>query len=167
MSSHTTTTGHRRDLAARPGVRAGVFSNGIAYDVIGTGSRTVVFLPGGPGIVPMAWNRVGRTLLEPLAASGYTVWRLARRSGMPAGHSLEDMADDVTFGDYTMTLTTEQAADQLSTLATLHARYHESLDNVTPADAYFGRAADILRRRASVKRQTLEHRRLQHRKIAA
>jgi putative transposase len=48
-----------------------------------------------------------------------------------------------------------------------HARYHESLENVTPADAYFGRAADILRRRASVKRQTLEHRRLQHRKIAA
>ena len=48
-----------------------------------------------------------------------------------------------------------------------HERYHESLDNVTPADAYFGRAADILRRRASVKRQTLEHRRLQHRKIAA
>jgi putative transposase len=48
-----------------------------------------------------------------------------------------------------------------------HARYHESLDNVTPADAYFGRAADILRRRASVKRQTLQHRRLQHRKIAA
>ena len=48
-----------------------------------------------------------------------------------------------------------------------HARYHESLENVTPADAYFGRAADILRRRASVKRQTLEHRRLQHREIAA
>ncbi|WP_156449658.1 integrase core domain-containing protein, partial [Caulobacter sp. CCH9-E1] len=48
-----------------------------------------------------------------------------------------------------------------------HARYHESLENVTPADVYFGRAADILRRRASVKRQTLEHRRLQHRKIAA
>ena len=48
-----------------------------------------------------------------------------------------------------------------------HTRYHESLENVTPADAYFGRAADILRRRAGVKRQTLEHRRLQHRKIAA
>ncbi len=48
-----------------------------------------------------------------------------------------------------------------------HARYHESLDNVTPADAYFGRAADILRQRASIKRQTIEHRRLQHRKIAA
>ena len=48
-----------------------------------------------------------------------------------------------------------------------HARYHESLENVTPADAYFGRAADILRQRASIKRQTIEHRRLQHRKIAA
>ena len=48
-----------------------------------------------------------------------------------------------------------------------HARYHESLGNVTPADAYFGRAADILRQRASIKRQTIEHRRLQHRKIAA
>jgi len=48
-----------------------------------------------------------------------------------------------------------------------HARYHESLGNVTPADAYFGRAADILRERAHIKRQTIQHRRLQHRKIAA
>ena len=48
-----------------------------------------------------------------------------------------------------------------------HARYHESLGNVTPADAYFGRATDILRQRAHIKRQTIEHRRLQHRKIAA
>jgi putative transposase len=48
-----------------------------------------------------------------------------------------------------------------------HARYHESLDNVTPADAYFGRAADILRERARIKRQTIKQRRLQHRKIAA
>ena len=48
-----------------------------------------------------------------------------------------------------------------------HARYHESLGKVTTADAYFGRAADILRQRATIKRQTIEHRRLQHRKIAA
>ena len=48
-----------------------------------------------------------------------------------------------------------------------HRRYHESLDNVTPADAYFGRAEAILKQRERIKRQTIQHRRLQHRKIAA
>ena len=48
-----------------------------------------------------------------------------------------------------------------------HQRYHESLDNVTPADAYFGRATQILAERERIKRQTIEHRRLQHRKLAA
>jgi len=48
-----------------------------------------------------------------------------------------------------------------------HRRYHESLDNVTPADAYFGRAAAIIKQRERIKRQTIQHRRLQHRKIAA
>ena len=48
-----------------------------------------------------------------------------------------------------------------------HRRYHESLDNVTPADAYFGRAEAIIKQRERIKRQTIQHRRLQHRKIAA
>jgi transposase InsO family protein len=48
-----------------------------------------------------------------------------------------------------------------------HRRYHESLDNVTPADTYFGRAAAILKQRERIKRQTIEHRRLQNQKIAA
>ena len=56
-----------------------------------------------------------------------------------------------------------------------HQRYHESLSNVTPADAYFGRAATIIKQRERIKRQTIEHRRpstslrraLQHRKLAA
>ena len=48
-----------------------------------------------------------------------------------------------------------------------HRRYHESLDNVTPADAYFGRAAAIIKQRERIKRQTIQHRRLQHRKLAA
>ncbi|WP_242496161.1 integrase core domain-containing protein, partial [Sphingobium cupriresistens] len=48
-----------------------------------------------------------------------------------------------------------------------HQRYHESLSNVTPADAYFGRAPAIIKLRERIKRQTIEHRRLQHRKFAA
>jgi transposase InsO family protein len=46
-------------------------------------------------------------------------------------------------------------------------RYHESLNNVTPSDAYFGRASAIIKQRERIKRQTIEHRRLQHRKLAA
>ena len=48
-----------------------------------------------------------------------------------------------------------------------HQRYHECLSNVTPADAYFGRAAAIIKQRERIKKQTIEQRRLQHRKLAA
>lgn len=48
-----------------------------------------------------------------------------------------------------------------------HRRYHESLDNLTLADVYFGRGPAILAQRARIKRQTIEHRRLRHRKLAA
>ena len=48
-----------------------------------------------------------------------------------------------------------------------HRRYHESRDKMTPADAYFGRAEAIIKQRERIKRKTIEHRRLQHRKRAA
>ena len=48
-----------------------------------------------------------------------------------------------------------------------HHRYHESLGNLTPADVYFGRGQTILLERERIKRQTIEQRRLQHRKAAA
>ena len=48
-----------------------------------------------------------------------------------------------------------------------HRRYHESLDNVTPADTYLGKAPAIIKQRERIKRQTIEHRRLQHRRLAA
>ena len=48
-----------------------------------------------------------------------------------------------------------------------HQRYHESLNNVTPADVYFGRDKAILKQRERIKRKTLETRRLHHSKHAA
>ena len=48
-----------------------------------------------------------------------------------------------------------------------HARYHESLDNLTPADVYFGRAEAVLLERKRIKRQTIANRRLQHQLHAA
>ncbi|MEL7049055.1 MAG: IS3 family transposase [Pseudomonadota bacterium] len=48
-----------------------------------------------------------------------------------------------------------------------HQRFHESLNNVTPADVYFGRDKGILQQRERIKRKTLEARRLHHRKQAA
>jgi hypothetical protein len=38
---------------------------------------------------------------------------------------------------------------------------------VSTAGACFGRAASILKQREKIKRQTIEHRRLQHREFAA
>jgi RNA-directed DNA polymerase len=35
-----------------------------------------------------------------------------------------------------------------------HQRYHESLDNLTPADVYFGRAKEVLSKRDQVKQQS-------------
>ena len=48
-----------------------------------------------------------------------------------------------------------------------HRRYHASLQNLTPADVYFGRGERILKQRERTKRKTIENRRLLHRKSAA
>ncbi len=48
-----------------------------------------------------------------------------------------------------------------------HARYHESLDNLTPADVSHGRANAILAERDRIKQRTIENRRLQHQLLAA
>ena len=37
-----------------------------------------------------------------------------------------------------------------------HRRYHESLDNLTPADVYCGRGPRILERREAIKQRTIE-----------
>ena len=46
-------------------------------------------------------------------------------------------------------------------------RYHESLNNLTPADVYFGRGPTILSWRENVKLKTIEGRRQLHHSVAA
>jgi putative transposase len=48
-----------------------------------------------------------------------------------------------------------------------HHRYHESLNNLTPADVCFGRGQTTLLQRERIKRNTIQHRRLQHQIAAA
>ena len=48
-----------------------------------------------------------------------------------------------------------------------HQRYHESINNLTPADVYFGRDKSILEKRRLIKNKTIKQRRLQHRKLVA
>ncbi len=40
-------------------------------------------------------------------------------------------------------------------------------EKLAPADAYFGRADTIIKQRERINKQTIERRRLQHRKLAA
>ena len=48
-----------------------------------------------------------------------------------------------------------------------HRRAHESLQNLTPADVYFGRGPTILRDRERIKHRTIQRRRLLHQQQAA
>ena len=41
-------------------------------------------------------------------------------------------------------------------------RYHESLENLTPADIYFGKEEEVLTRREEIKRKTMRQRRRQN-----
>ena len=80
-----------------PVLETGTFGNGIEHATWGKGPRTLVFLPGGPGsAVPhgITARAMGRSF-APYAAEGFRVRRLTRRRGMPPGHTVAAMADDV------------------------------------------------------------------------
>jgi len=75
----------------------GIFPNGMAYLRWGTGPRSLLWIPGGPGsFVPTSWLplRMGQSWMRPFVEQGYTVWWVTRKQDMPAGHSFADMADD-------------------------------------------------------------------------
>jgi putative transposase len=40
-----------------------------------------------------------------------------------------------------------------------HQRYHEAIDNLTPADKYYGRDRVILKKREKIRRETMKRRR--------
>ena len=48
-----------------------------------------------------------------------------------------------------------------------HRRHHDSLQNLTPANVYFGRGQTILKQRERIKHKTIETRRLLYRKSTA
>ena len=43
-----------------------------------------------------------------------------------------------------------------------HQRCHESLDNLTPADVFYGRGEEVLNRRQQIKQQIMDQRRQQN-----
>jgi pimeloyl-ACP methyl ester carboxylesterase len=73
----------------------GIFANGMAYARWGTGPKTLLFIPGGPGNPsPSGLSMRMLPLFRSLIEDGYTAWYVARKRGMPKGHTIADMADD-------------------------------------------------------------------------
>jgi len=86
-----------RERAPRNGVfRNGVFRNGMEYVTWGRGTKSLLFVQGGPGsVVPQGLLRgLFRREFDPYLAAGYAVWIVTRRRNMPASHTSADMADD-------------------------------------------------------------------------
>jgi putative transposase len=48
----------------------------------------------------------------------------------------------------------------------INERYHESLDNMTPADVFFGRVQEVKNKHEETKQKTLEQRRRMNRQMA-
>jgi pimeloyl-ACP methyl ester carboxylesterase len=83
--------------SAIPKPVTGIFPNGMAYLRWGTGPKTLLWIPGGPGNTVPSGMFLSRVLLRtarPLVEDGYTLWVVARKQNMPKGHAMADMAED-------------------------------------------------------------------------
>jgi pimeloyl-ACP methyl ester carboxylesterase len=81
--------------SAFPKPVTGIFPNGMAYVRWGTGLKTLLFVPGGPGnAAPSGMSMRMFPLFRPLVEAGYTAWYVARKRDMRDGHTIADMADD-------------------------------------------------------------------------
>ena len=76
--------------------RTGVSDNGMEFEVLGDGLRTLLFIPGGPGseIPTGLMAKMMSSQFTPYVRAGFTVWHVTRRRNMPQGYSIADMADD-------------------------------------------------------------------------
>jgi pimeloyl-ACP methyl ester carboxylesterase len=83
--------------SAIPKPVTGIFPNGMAYLRWGTGPKTLLWIPGGPGNTVPSGMFLSKVLLRaarPLVEDGYALWVVARKQNMPKGHAMADMAED-------------------------------------------------------------------------
>ena len=71
------------------------------------------------------------------------------------------MKNQILLENYHLPGQLESAIDSFVTYYN-HERYHESLNNLTPADVYYGRGTKVLSMRRKIKRRTLKERRRLH-----
>lgn len=81
---------------AGPRPITGSFANGMAYARLGRGPRSLVVIPGGPGNeAPRGLSmRMLSRQYRPFVESGYSVWHVVRKRGMPRGYTMADIAAD-------------------------------------------------------------------------
>jgi glyoxylase-like metal-dependent hydrolase (beta-lactamase superfamily II)/dienelactone hydrolase len=86
----------RRDRQAGTAQRTGTSANGMEFATLGSGSKSLLFIGGGPGgqIPTGVLGRLMSAQYTPFVRAGYTVWLVCRRRHMPPGHTVADMADD-------------------------------------------------------------------------
>jgi len=82
------------------------------------------------------------------------------------GRARRSMKNQILLENYYLSGQLEQRLAEFVDYYNLR-RYHESLDSLTPADVYFGRAQTILTRRETTKLKTIELRRRLHHQAAA